>query len=112
MKTITDELKMLMVMMGEEFDEDELKELLEKYGGKNASQLDFRQFVIMMEGWSEQFGAGMNKAINEATQRGAIGKARREFRKWWNQGAADKAAVMLIKSCFMYYAFNVVVSCI
>ena len=41
---------MLMVMMGEEFDEDELLELLEKYGGKSATDLNFRQFVIMMEG--------------------------------------------------------------
>lgn len=92
-----DELKMLMVMMGEEFDEEELVEILEKYGAKGSGGMNFRQFTIMMEGWSTQFGTGVNKVVNEALQRGAIGKARRQFGKWWNQAAEDKAAIKAIK---------------
>jgi hypothetical protein len=92
-----DELKMLMVMMGEELDEEELKLLLEKYGAKGSGGMNFRQFVIMMERWSTQFGTGMTKAFNEATQRGAVGRARRQFGNWWNQAAADRNEIQIMK---------------
>lgn len=102
-----DELKMLTVMMGEEFDIEELQELLDKYGGKSAVALNFREFVIMMEGWNTQFGAGMEKVVNEAFNRGAIGKARRHFARWWNEAAADKEAVIIIfLNIFCIYLFS------
>ena len=80
-----DEMKMLMVMMGETFDKDELQEILEKYDSDKSGELEFSEFVVMMKGWTTQFGTGMEKMYNTAFKRGAIGRAGREFSKWWNQ---------------------------
>lgn len=80
-----DEMKMLMVMLGETFDKDELQEVLEKYDSDHSGELEFNEFVIMMKGWTKQFGTGLEKLYNTAVKRGAIGRAGREFNKWWNQ---------------------------
>ncbi|KAJ1413919.1 hypothetical protein B484DRAFT_308587, partial [Ochromonadaceae sp. CCMP2298] len=44
----TDELKLLMVVMGEKFDKEEIVELLEEYDMDKSGDLDFMEFVIMM----------------------------------------------------------------
>jgi len=93
-----DEMKMLMVMMGEEFDELELVEILQRWDADGSGALDFREFVMMMQGWTTQFGTGMDKMINEAFQRGAVGKARRDFNKWWNKDAIEKEQIEAIKA--------------
>ena len=92
-----DEMKMLMVMMGEEFDEVELKEILMRWDADGSGALDFREFVLMMQGWTTQFGTGMEKMYNEAFQRGAVGKARRDFNKWWNKSAIEAEQIEAIK---------------
>jgi hypothetical protein len=93
-----DEMKMLMVMMGEEFDEIELKEILERWDADGSGSLDFKEFVAMMQGWTTQFGSGMEKMYNEAMQRGAVGKARRDFNKWWNKAEIEKEQIEAIKA--------------
>ena len=92
-----DEMKMLMVMMGEEFDEVELIEILSRWDADGSGALDFKEFVCMMMGWTTQFGTGMDKMINEAFQRGAVGKARRDFNKWWNKDAIEAEEIQAIK---------------
>ena len=52
----------------------------------------------MMEGWNTQFGEGAKKVVNEALNRGAIGKAKRHFRRWWNQAAEDREAIAAVKA--------------
>lgn len=93
-----DEMKMLMVMMGEEFDEVELKEILLRWDADGSGALDFREFVLMMQGWTTQFGTGMEKMYNETLQRGAIGKARRDFSNWWNKDKIEKEQIEAIKA--------------
>lgn len=93
-----DEMKMLMVMMGEEFDEEELVEILNRWDADGSGALDFAEFVHMMKGWSTQFGTGMDKMVNEAFQRGAVGKARRDFNRWWNKDAIEKEQIAKIKA--------------
>jgi hypothetical protein len=85
-----DEMKMLMVMLGETFDKDELQELLEEYDSDKSGELEFNEFVVMMKGWNTRLGTGVEKMYNEAFKRGAIGRARREFTKWWTQGERDQ----------------------
>lgn len=80
-----DELKLLMVLMGEKMDQDELKELLDEYDTDKSGTLDFKEFVIMMKGWNTRFGRGLTRLYNVTMKRGHIGKATREFKRWWNR---------------------------
>ena len=80
-----DELKLLMVLMGEKMDQYELQELLNKYDTDHSGSLDFREFVVMMKGWKTRFGTGLNRADQVTVKRGHIGKAAREFFRWWNK---------------------------
>ena len=93
-----DEMKMLMVMLGEKFDKFELQDLLEEYDEDKSGELDFSEFVVMMKGWNTRMGTGMEKMYNETIKRGALGRANRQFQKWWNQGEADKKAIAEIKA--------------
>eukprot|EP00595_Chromulina_sp_UTEXLB2642_P002157 CAMPEP_0196768452 /NCGR_PEP_ID=MMETSP1095-20130614/42788_1 /TAXON_ID=96789 ORGANISM="Chromulina nebulosa, Strain UTEXLB2642" /NCGR_SAMPLE_ID=MMETSP1095 /ASSEMBLY_ACC=CAM_ASM_000446 /LENGTH=133 /DNA_ID=CAMNT_0042138095 /DNA_START=1206 /DNA_END=1604 /DNA_ORIENTATION=- len=81
---------MIMVLLGEEMDKDELQEVLEEYDSEKNGYLSFKDFVVMMKGWKTRFGTGVERVYNVATKRGAIGRARREFRKW-NERAAREA---------------------
>eukprot|EP01034_Spumella_vulgaris_P032231 gene32231-39799_t len=88
-----DELKLLMVLMGEKMDKDEIVELLEEYDTDHSGNLDFKEFVIMMKGWATRFGTGMRKTYNISTKRGPIGKSRREWSLWWNKDKLEAAKV-------------------
>jgi len=80
-----DELKLLMVLMGEKMDQYELQELLNEYDTDHSGSLDFREFVVMMKGWKTRFGTGLTRAYQVTVKRGHIGKAAREFFRWWNK---------------------------
>lgn len=88
-----DELKMLMVLMGEEMDADELQEVLDQYDTDKSGELDFKEFVVMMQGWSTRFGTGITKLFNTTTKRGAIGRARRDYDRWWNRNKIEAVQV-------------------
>ena len=60
---------------------------MDEYDDDKSGTLDFREFAVMMKGWSTRFGKGAEKLVNQVLKRGHIGKARREFGKWWNQDA-------------------------
>ena len=92
-----DELKVLMVMLGEKMDKEELEIILKEYDEDGSGSLDFKEFVVMMRGWSTRFGSGATKVYNEMTKRGAIGKATRHFSAWWNRDATDKAEIEELK---------------
>jgi len=92
-----DELKLLMVLMGEKMDKDEIQELLEQYDTDKSGNLDFKEFVVMMKGWNSRFGTGVVKMWNVSTKRGAIGKSRRLFSKWWNKNNLEDAMVQQAK---------------
>ena len=79
------ELKMLMVLMGEELDVEEIKDLLTENDKEKKGFLNFKDFMLMMKGWSTRFGNGAERVWNEATKRGAIGKATRLFNRWINE---------------------------
>jgi hypothetical protein len=88
-----DELKVLMIMLGEKMDKEELEIVLKEYDEDGSGSLDFKEFVVMMRGWSSRFGSGATKVYNEITKRGAIGKATRHFNAWWNRDSTDKAEI-------------------
>lgn len=89
-----DELKLLMVLMGEQMDRDEIAELLEQYDTDHSGNLDFKEFVVMMKGWKTRMGNGrLTRFINQSTKRGPIGKSRREFGAWWNRDKLEAAKV-------------------
>jgi hypothetical protein len=67
-----DELKLLMVLMGEEMDKEEIKELLDEYDSDKSGNLDFKEFVMMMKGWNDRFGHGLIRIYNEWIKRGAM----------------------------------------
>ena len=92
-----DELKLLMVLMGERMDKEEIQELLEEYDTDNSGNLDFKEFVIMMKGWNTRFGTGMKKLYNESTKRGAIGKSIRAWKRWWTKDLLEEAQVKAAK---------------
>lgn len=92
-----DELKLLMVLMGERMDREEIKELLDEYDTDKSGNLDFKEFVIMMKGWNERFGKGIAKLYNESTKRGALGKAKRAWNRWWNTDNLVAAQVAAAK---------------
>jgi hypothetical protein len=99
-----DEMKMLMVMLGETFDKEELADLLEQYDSDKSGELEFNEFVVMMKGWNTRLGTGMAKVYNNITQTGAIGRARRKFDKWWTQGERDRYAVIYYD--YLQYFYN------
>lgn len=87
------ELKMLMVLLGEEMDAEELHDILNEYDSDRSGYLDFREFIVMMKGWSTRFGSGLNKVFNETTKRGAVGKARRHLGRWRNKDITEAAQI-------------------
>jgi hypothetical protein len=92
-----DELKLLMVLMGERMDKEEIKELLDEYDTDKSGNLDFKEFVIMMKGWNTRFGKGLKKLYNQSTKRGAIGKSRRAWRQWLTRDLFESAQVQAAK---------------
>lgn len=89
-----DELKMLIVLMGEELDREELDLLLKEYDTDHSGNIDFREFVVMMKDWNRRFGEGWRRTVNQVTKRGAVGKAVRHFKQWWEK---DKLAAAQVK---------------
>jgi hypothetical protein len=51
----------------------------------------------MMKGWNTRFGTGLKKLYNESMKRGAIGKAKRAWNRWWNQDNLIEAQVQAAK---------------
>lgn len=94
-----DELKMLLVLKGELMDKEEVADLLKEYDTDLSGNLDFKEFVIMMKGWDIRFGSsgGVKKFLQEKWHRGAIGKARRLFNRWWNTDKLIAGEVQLAK---------------
>lgn len=92
-----DELKLLMVLMGERMDKEEIRELLEEYDTDHSGGLDFKEFVVMMKGWNTRFGKGVTRLYNQSTKRGAIGKSRRAWRNWWSKDLLEEAQVQAAK---------------
>jgi hypothetical protein len=92
-----DELKMLVVLKGEKMDKEEVSELLAEFDSDLSGNLDFSEFVIMLRNWDTKFGTGMRRIYNENFNRGAIGKATRMFKTWWNKDAMEAAEVQLAK---------------
>ena len=89
------ELKILGVMMGEKFDEEELEELLTTHDTDKSGSLDFIEYIVMMQSWfSANEHADLVKQIaHDTTQRGPIAKARRAFMRFWNRDKEDKKKV-------------------
>jgi len=56
-----DEIKVLMVIMGEKMDEEEITLLFEEYDDDNSGELSFQEFCIMMKNWRARFGSGAAK---------------------------------------------------
>jgi len=93
-----DELKVIMVIMGEKLDAEEMQLLLDEFDTEKTGKLNFKQFALMMKGWKSRFGQGVNKVYNETFQRGAIGKGRRAFSAWWNKDKIAKAEIDKLKA--------------
>jgi hypothetical protein len=93
-----DELKVIMVIMGERLDAEEMQLLLDEYDEEKTGRLNFKQFSKMMKGWKTRFGSGATKIYNETFQRGAIGKGRRAFEKWWNRDKLAKQEIEKLKA--------------
>eukprot|EP01039_Chlorochromonas_danica_P001713 gene1713-1872_t len=92
-----DELKMLIVLMGEELDREELDQLLKDYDLDHSGNLDFYEFVYMMKDWNRRFGEGWKRTFNQFTKRGPVGKAARHFKTWWHKDKVEKAQIAQVK---------------
>lgn len=86
-----------MVTLGEELEEYELQEILDKFAVDGSGLLTFREFLFMMKDWKNKYGAGYAKVYNDATKRGAIGRARRTFSKWWHKNEIEKEQIENVK---------------
>lgn len=93
-----DELKVILVMMGEKLDADEMQELLNEFDDNQSGNLNFSEFSRMMKGWKTRFGQGAAKVYNETLNRGAIGKGRKAFAAWWNRDNIAKAEIEKFKA--------------
>jgi hypothetical protein len=92
-----DEIKVLMVIMGEKLDEEEIVNLFNEYDEDKSGEMSFTEFCIMMKNWRTRFGTGAAKMYNEVLQRGAIGKGRRALSRWLNKDELDRQAIQEIK---------------
>lgn len=92
-----DEIKVLMIMMGEKMDEEEIELLFTEYDEDGSGELSFQEFCVMMKNWREKFGTGVAKVYNEALNRGAIGKGRRALERWRNRDELDRQEIARIK---------------
>jgi hypothetical protein len=93
-----DEIKVLMIMMGEKMDEEEIELLFKEYDDDGSGELSFQEFCIMMKNWRERFGTGAAKLYNETLNRGAIGKGRRALERWRNKDELDRQEIAKIKA--------------
>jgi len=92
-----DEIKVLMVLLGEKMDEEEIVLLFEEYDEDKSGEMSFSEFCVMMKNWRTRFGTGTTKMYNEAMKRGAIGKGRRAFSNWLNKDEIQRQEVLKIK---------------
>ena len=92
-----DEIKVLMVLMGEKMDEEEIVLLFNEYDEDKSGEMSFTEFCVMMKNWRTRFGVGVAKVYNEAFKRGAIGKGRRAFSNWLNKDELDRQEIAKIK---------------
>jgi hypothetical protein len=92
-----DEIKVLMVLMGEKLDAEEIQLLFDEYDEDNSGELCFSEFCTMMKNWKTRFGSGATKVYNEAFKRGAIGKGKRAFDRWWNKDELQAKEVAEVK---------------
>jgi len=92
-----DEIKVLMVLMGEKMDEEEIVLLFNEYDADGSGEMSFTEFCVMMKNWRTRFGTGAAKMYNETFQRGAIGKGRRAFSNWLNKDELDRQEIAKIK---------------
>lgn len=90
-----DALKLLMISLGEDFDREEIKLLLDEFDLEQSGNLNFEEFVTMMMDWETRLGKGLKRAINEKFKRGAIGKARRHFKKFREKNQVEAVEVQL-----------------
>ena len=93
-----DELKVIMVIMGEKLDAEEMQLLLDEFDTDKSGRLNFKDFALMMKGWKTRFGSGVQKVYNETLNRGVIGKGRRAFSAWWNKDKIAKAEIEKLKA--------------
>jgi len=92
-----DALKVIMVLLGEQLDDEELQDIFNEYDTNLTGRMDFVAFIALMKGWKAKFGFGMMGTFNQATKRGVVGRARRVFGDWWNRDKNDREAVLKIK---------------
>ena len=100
------ELKILGVMMGEKFDEEELEELLTRHDTDKSGSLDFVEYIVMMQNWfsANEHGDLVQQIAHDTTQRGPIAKARRAFLRFWNRDREEQRKVLLTLVFFCLYA--------
>jgi hypothetical protein len=74
-----DALKVIMVLLGEQLDDEELQDIFNEYDTNLTGRMDFVAFIALMKGWKAKFGFGIMGRFNQATKRGVVGRARRVF---------------------------------
>ena len=92
-----DALRVIMVLKGEVLDDDELQDIFNEYDPELTGKMDFKQFVHLMSDWKKRFGFGTEAIMNQVTNSGMIGRARRMFGRWWNKDAIAQEQIMKLK---------------
>jgi len=90
--------QVIMVLRGEMLDDDQLQDIFDEYDVEGTGRMHFRQFIDLMSGWKNRFGAGAEALAYQALNTGVIGRARRAFNKWWNAQKLAQERIDRIKA--------------
>jgi hypothetical protein len=80
-----DGLKLVLIDLGEEVDEEVLMEVFCKYDIDSSGTMSFMEYVLLMEDYKGTNAGSFVRKFKHSMNRGRIGRARRFLKKWWNQ---------------------------
>jgi hypothetical protein len=93
-----DGLKLVMISIGQEVEEDLVLEAFNRYDTDGSGAISFDEFVYMMEDYKKLEKGGMVKRMyNNTMNRGTVGRAKRKFRNFWNKEAIEQEQIRMAK---------------
>ena len=92
-----DALRVIIVMRGEDLDDEQLQEIFDEYDTEGTGRMDFAQYCDLLSGWKNRFGYGPTALVYGAFNTGTVGRIKRAFVKWWYKNKIAREQVEKVK---------------
>ena len=93
-----DALRVIIVMRGEDLDDDQLQEIFDEYDTEGTGRMDFAQYCNLLSGWKSRFGYGPTALVSGLFNTGTVGRMKRTFVKWWYKNKIAREQVAKVKA--------------